>query len=385
MNDKKDMSDEEKEHDRLMKWASRSGQKERVRAMVDLAKPDLAIRTESLDLAPWLFNCQNGTIDLRNGNLLPHQRDDLLTKISPIKYDPDAIAPTWQNFLDQIFASNKTIESYVQRFLGYSLTGMVSEQALAFLHGEGANGKTTFVNAIRDFFGDYAQEAAPDMLLEKRFSGIPNDLARLRGARFVSVTETSDGRRFDEGIIKRLTGGDRITARFLKAEYFEFEPSHKLWLISNHKPIIKGQDFAIWRRIKLIPFEVIFADHEQDKSLPDKLKEELPGILAWAVRGCLDWQQVGLNEPDEVKIATGCYKSEMDVVQRFIDECCTVEQRLSVMANGLYMTYQEWSEKAGEENMTMQAFGRRLTAKGFASKHTRNGECRLGLQLRVLE
>ncbi len=375
------MTNQNIQEDPVVKWARRSSNNERLRAMLTLAHPEAAIKQEQLDINPWLFNCQNGTIDLKSGELLPHRRDDFITKFAPVQYDPEAKAPIWDDFLNQIFNGNKQIQGYVQRFAGYSLTGSISEQCFAFLHGQGANGKTTFVNALREMMGDYAQEAAPDLLLDKQYSGIPNDIARLRGARFVTVTETADNRKFDEGLIKRLTGGDRITARFLRAEFFEFDPTHKLWLISNHKPIIKGVDLAIWRRIKLIPFEMTFLPHQQDRNLSAKLREELAGILAWAVRGSLEWQQIGLAEPEEVKAATDNYKTEMDVVERFIDECCILDNNRSVMSQVLYDAYRAWAAKAGEEIVSYIAFCKRLKSRGFTSKHSANGNAWKGLCL----
>lgn len=363
----------------VSKWAHTSSNCSRLKAMIESVKPDVAIMPNQLDGNPWLFNCLNGTIDLKTGKRLPHQKEHHITKLANVEYDPEAKAPTWDKFLNEIFAGNEELIKYVQRFAGYSLIGDISEQCLEFLHGEGANGKTTFINAIRSVMGDYAQEAAPDLLLEKKFTGIPNDIARLRGARSVIVTETSDGKRFDEGLIKRLTGGDKIAARFLHGEFFEFDPTHKLWLISNHKPVIKGIDYAIWRRINLIPFEVTFPKEKQDKELPAKLLKELPGILAWAVRGCLEWQQIGLAPPEKVKFATEEYKTEMDAVQRFIDECCKIDNSAFVTAKHLYEKYKNWSDQNGERAITSQMFGRQLGAKGFKNSHKQAGNAWEGL------
>jgi len=373
---------EKDNNESIQQWAHRSGSNERVKAMLNLAHPDLAVLQSELDVDPWLFNCLNGTIELKSGVLSAHRRKDMITKLASVNYDPDATAPNWHRFNSEIFGANKAIMSYVQRFCGYSLTGDVSEQSLAFCHGAGANGKTTFINAFRQCLGDYAQEAAPGLLLEKTFAGIPNDIARLRGARFVTVTETAANRAVDEGFIKRSTGGDRVAARFLHGEYFEFPPTHKLWLISNHKPIIRGQDYAIWRRIKLVPFEVTFKPADQDRDLPNKLRDELPGILAWAVRGCLEWQRIGLREPAEVQMATDIYKTEMDTVQRFLDECCLVANSGGMtQAKDLYEKYKSWAEQNGERPLSGQDFGKQLPSKGLERKRMSNGIYWLGLSL----
>ena len=374
---------EEDQVDKILKWARRSSMKERLRGMIDVLHPEVALRHEQLDTDPWLLNCLNGTIDLRTGDFLPHQREHYITKIAPVEYNPDAKAPTWDQFLDQIFAGNQRLIDYVKRFTGYSLTGLIIEQCVAFLHGSGANGKTTYVNALRGVFGDYAQEAAPDLLLDNRHNAITNDIARLRGTRFVTVTETSDGRNFDEGRIKRLSGGDKITARFLRQEFFEFDPTHKLLIISNYKPTLKGTDWAIWRRIKLIPFEVTFAKDQQDPDLLAKLLKEKEGILAWAVQGCLEWQQFGLSEPEEVTVATDSYRHEMDLVQRFIDEWCILDSSAHCMATGLYEAFKFWTELNGEKYLSAQMFGRKLSEKGFTSDHKREGNAWNGLRLNV--
>ncbi|PLS83054.1 MAG: hypothetical protein CYG60_22800, partial [Actinobacteria bacterium] len=276
----------------------------RLRAMIALAQSEegIPVRIDDLDADPWILNVRNGTIDLKTGELREHRREDLITKIAPVEYDPDAKAPTWEAFLERILPS-EAIRRFVQRIMGYSLTGDVSAQILPFLHGLGANGKSTLVNTTLEMLGDYGQLAAPELLLSKR-GAHPTELADLKGARLVASVEIEDGRKMAESLVKQLTGGEKVKARYLHKDFFEFDPTHKVFLVANHKPEVLGTDHAIWRRVKLIPFDVTIPEEEQDPRLPEKLQAELPGILAWAVRGCLDWQRDGLAEPEEVKAAT---------------------------------------------------------------------------------
>ncbi|MGH7378091.1 MAG: DNA primase family protein, partial [Candidatus Methylomirabilales bacterium] len=240
----------------------------RIRAMLSLAEsePGVPVEPGAFDADPWLFNCLSGTLDLRTGELRPHRREDLLTKLAPVDYDPGAKAPTWTAFLDHIMAGNREVIEYLQRAVGHALTGDVREQVLQFLHGTGANGKTTFLNAILDAVGDYGKQAAPELLTIKYGTEHPTGLADLRGCRFVASIEVEEGKRLAEVLVKQLTGGDRLKARFMRENFFEFTPTHKIFLAVNHKPVIRGTDHAIWRRIRLVPFTVTIPDAEQDKA-----------------------------------------------------------------------------------------------------------------------
>lgn len=351
----------------LAKHATRSESEARIKAMVSLAEsePGIAVTPDQLDSNPWLLNCSNGTIDLRTGELKPHSREDLITKLTPVNYDMHAECPTWIAFLDKILQGNVNLRKFLQKVIGYCLTGDTREQALFFLYGTGANGKSTLINILLSLLGDYSLQTPTEMLMMSDRGGIPNDIARLKGARFVTAVEAGEGRRMAEVLVKQLTGGDTITARFLHQEFFEFKPQCKIFLAANHKPIIKGTDHAIWRRIKMIPFTVTIPEEEQDKHLLDKLKSELSGILAWAVKGCLAWQQLGLGTPDEVKVATEGYRAEMDVIAGFIDECCHVHPAVSVQASAIYEAYCKWCKENGEEAQNQKKFGMALTEKGF--------------------
>jgi putative DNA primase/helicase len=345
--------------------AMRSEAGARIKEMVDLARSDVPIMPDELDADPWLLNTRSGTVDLRTGKLREHRREDLITKIAPVEYRPDADAPVWAAFLDRV-QPNEEMRAFLQRSTGYSATGDTSEQCLFINHGVGANGKSTFQEALAAALGDYAMRAPTEMLMAKRAGGVPNDVARLKGSRFVAASETEEGRRLAESLIKDLTGQDTITARFMRAEWFDFAPTHKLWLSTNHKPEIRGTDVAIWRRIRLIPWTVTIPPTEQDKKLPAKLRDELPGILAWIVRGCLQWQRKGLQAPDEVRKATVEYRAEMDVLAGFLSDCCELEGDLWDYSKDLYDSYKRWCEDNGERTESKRRFGERLRERGFA-------------------
>jgi putative DNA primase/helicase len=349
----------------LGQHAARSEARNKIEAMQRLAwsEPGIPVEPEDLDLDPWLLNCENGTLDLRTGEQHPHRRDDLITKLTPVAYDPDAKAPTWEAFLERVLPS-EALRRFVQRVVGYALTGDVSEQILPFLYGPGANGKSTLVNVILEMTGDYGKQAAPDLLVVKQGTH-PTELADLFGARFVPSIEVEDGRRMAESLVKQLTGGDKIKGRFMRQDFWEFHPTHKVFLVANHRPTVRGTDHAIWRRIKMVPFDVTIPKEEQDPRLPEKLGEELPGILAWAVRGCLQWQREGLGEPEEVRSATEGYRAEMDVLGAFIDERCVESPRAKAGATPLYEEYTDWCTTMGEGAETQTRFGKRLAERGF--------------------
>jgi len=357
----------EEERKQITKWAVRSEAEPRIKAMLGLAEKEVGIPVtpEELDADPWLLNVANGTLDLRTGALREHRPEDLITRLAPVTYDPDATCPTWQRFLQRIMGGKQTLIDFLQRAVGYSLTGSVREQVLFLMYGTGANGKSTFLDALQALLADSALQADFSTFLMTEREGVRNDLARLRGARLVSAVEAEAGRRLSEVVLKQLTGGDRITARFLYGEFFEFTPSFKLWLAANHKPMIRGQDPGIWRRIRLIPFTETIPKEEQDRELPEKLRAELPGILAWAVQGCLAWQRDGLGEPEEVREATAEYRTEMDILGDFIAAHAEVDASATVEASILYRQYAAWAEGNGDKPMTKTMFGCRLSERGF--------------------
>lgn len=352
----------------LRKWAGQSESRVRIDAMIKLAEsePKIPVLSDDLDADPWLFTVQNGTLDLRTGELLPHRREDLITKLAPVSFTPDATCPTFVAFLNRIMDGNQALIEFIQRAIGYSLTGSTRERALFILHGTGANGKSTLLETIRALLGDYAMRTPTKTLMNQRSDQVPNDVARLKGARFVSASESEESQHLAESLIKDLTGGDTISARFMRAEWFEFRPECKIWLGTNHKPQIRGTDRAIWDRIKLIPFLVRIPDEEQDKALPARLLDELPGILNWALAGCLAWQRQGLRVPAEVRRATGAYQNEMDAIGAFLDDAPLVQHiNARIVFADLYEMYKEWAENGGEFVLSKRKFGERMTERGF--------------------
>lgn len=369
----------------LVKHAQGSEHSARISALLteaEVMRP-VPVRSDALDADPCLLTVANGTLDLRTGDLREHRPDDLITKLMDVEYDARAECPTWLAFLQRVFAEDADLTAFVRRAIGYSLTGRTDEQVLFLLHGNGANGKSTMVELLRELLGDYAQNTPASTLLQRGSSGegVPNDVARLPGARLVTTAETGDGRRLDEERVKAITGGDVISARFMRAEWFDFRPSFKLWISTNHRPEVRGTDHAIWRRILLVPFEVTIPDAEQDKELPRKLCSELPGILAWAVRGCLEWREQGLAAPEVVKAATGRYREEMDVLGTFIaDRCVLGPDKLTPTAE-LYASYAEWAKEAGEHVMSQTRFGRRLKERGLTDGKVRGVRSWFGIDL----
>jgi P4 family phage/plasmid primase-like protien len=361
-------AEDEGQRKALAKHATQSEAETKIRAMLELAKSEVPISPDELDADPMLLNVSNGTIDLRAGTIRAHRREDLITKLTPSEYDPDAAAPAWAAFLERVLPGEE-LRAFAQRAAGYSATGDTSEQCMFINHGTGANGKSTFQEVVSAVLGDYAMRTPTEMLLAKRSDGVPNDVARLKGARFVSASETEEGRRLAESRIKDLTGQDTITARFMRAEWFDFEPVHKLWLSTNHKPEIRGTDRAIWRRIRLVPWSVAIPPGEQDKRLAEKLRGELPGVLAWIVRGCLEWQRKGLHAPEEVRRATVEYRAEMDVVGAFLAECCMVGSDENVSASDLYKAYGEWCKDTGETQVKQRRFGGQLSERGAFERY----------------
>jgi P4 family phage/plasmid primase-like protien len=372
--------DDDAERKRLVDHAVRSEQAIRLRAMIELAQSEqeIVVLPDQMDSNPWLFNCQNGTIDLRTGEISPHQRERLLTRISPAAYDPTAEAPRWIRCLHEWANGDEALIGFLRRAAGYALTGSVREECLFVLYGSGRNGKGKFVGAIEHVLGDYARGVGADTLLASRdgFTRSTNDIASLVGIRFAPTFEVDQGRRLSEGFVKHLTGGDRIKARFLYQEFFEFDPQFKLFLSTNYKPTIRGTDPGIWERIKLIPFEVYIPPEKREANLAEVLKGEADGILAWMVKACTEWQAVGLDEPSKVTEAVRDYRSDEDLVGAFLDARCVVDPSVAVYPiRELYLEFLSWAEDSKEPALSKKAFSTKLEAKGFkrsrASKGTR--------------
>lgn len=358
----------------INKWALASQSEQRINSMISLARSEVSIAPGELDTDPMLLTVLNGTLDLRTGELRASRPEDYITKIAPVEYDAGAAAPRFEQFLEEIFPGDTELKGFVRRFAGYTLTGSTSERCMAILHGGGKNGKSTLVELLRDVMGDYARSTETETLLQKKSSGgANNEVAALKGARFVSAAEVEKGRRLAESKVKQLTGSDTVSARFLFAEPFDFKPEFKLWLSTNNKPEITGTDDAIWDRIRLIPFEVRFEGESVDKSLPRKLRDESAGVLAWMVRGCLEWQRGGLGTAEKVAAATEEYRAEMDAFADFLTDKCVVSPRASAKYEDLYDEYLDWCRNMGEQELTARRFGSTLRARGFKSGQVTSG------------
>jgi putative DNA primase/helicase len=351
------------------KHAARAQQHARIRAMVALARSHhrIAISHHHLDPDPWLLNVANGTIDLTTGRLRPHDPADRCTRLAPVAYDPDASAPTWTAFLDQVLVDPDTI-AFLQRLVGYALTGVVRDHVLPMLVGDGSNGKSTLTGMLLAMLGDYAITSRSELLLTTRNDQHPTLLADLHGRRLVVISETGQGRNLNEDQVKTLTGGDRLRARRMREDFWEYSPSHKLLLVTNHLPDIRGRDHGIWRRIKRIDFPTTITDANSDTALPERLRAELPGILAWAVRGCLDWQRHGLATPAAVRDGVEAYREATDVIGPFLAEHCRLADGLHVASADLYAAYRTWCQQAGEQPASQKLLAQHLTRRGLTNR-----------------
>jgi P4 family phage/plasmid primase-like protien len=360
-------ADDKDERKAIARHAERSEARRAIDAMIALAKsrPGVPIMPDDLDADPWALNTASGPVDLRTGDLRAHDRSDLITKIIPVEYELDAQAPIFERFLERILPL-EAVRGFLQRAVGYAATGVAREEMLPILHGPGANGKSTLTGVLLEVLGDYAIQAAPDLLMLKK-GAHPTELADLFGARFVVCMENEEGRRLAESLVKHITGRDRIKARRMREDFWEFDPTHTVFLGTNHRPEVRGTDHAIWRRLKLIPFNVTIPEAEQDKTLPETLRSELRGILAWVVRGCIEYQRSGLGEPDQVRDATRGYRSDMDALAAFFEDRCVIHPRAEVPATQLYKAYQEWCAESGESDESQRRFGGRLQERGFVS------------------
>ncbi len=324
----------------------------------------LPIQPSAFDSDKHLFNVQNGFLDLKKGTLQEHSREKYFTKISNVEYTDKADCPLWMEFLETIFNGDKSLIEYLQRAVGYSLSGSTEEQMMFILYGNGRNGKSVFLDIISELFGNYSANIQPQTIMVKQQSNSANpDIAKLAGARLVTTTEPNEGVRLDEGLVKQLTGGDKVTARFLYEDEFEFIPQFKLWMATNHKPIIRGTDDGIWRRMAIVPFTVQIPEHKVDKRLTHKLRRELNAILHWAVEGYLKWSKYGLIEPQCIKDQRQEYRGEMDVVEAFIEECCFTDGKAKVQAKKLYQIYKDWANENSQYMMSSTKFGREMGKK----------------------
>lgn len=323
-----------------------------------------AATTDEWDADPWLLNTPGGVVDLKTGRMRPHDRADRMTKITTAT--PSGDCPTWKQFIDEVTGGDKELQAYLQRMVGYALTGSTQEHALFFLYGTGANGKSVFVNTLATILGDYATNAPMDTFMETRTDRHPTDMAGLRGARFVAAIETEQGKRWAESKLKNLTGGDKIAARFMRQDFFEFFPQFKLFVAGNHKPAIRNIDEAMKRRLHLIPFTITVPPERRDKNLQHKLLAERDGILAWAVQGCLDWQRHGrLDPPQRVVDATEEYFEAEDALGRWLDERCVRTPNAKSLTAELFSDWKQWADAAGEFTGSQKRFADLLLNRGL--------------------
>lgn len=351
-------------------------------AMLSEVMHHVPVLPAQMDRFKTVLNTPGGVIDLRSGGISPHDPMTYLTKMTAVEYSENADCPRWLAFLDDIFRGDKDLIRYVQKAVGYSLTGSTTEQCAFFLYGTGRNGKSTFIDIIRDIFGDYAANIQPEtiMVRSNQSTAINSDIARLKGARLVTSVEPNEGVRINEGLLKQLTGDDTVTARKLYGDEFEFKPEFKLWMATNHKPVIRGTDTGIWRRIHMIPFTVQIPEEKIDRRLKYKLSAELTGIFRWAVEGCLLWQKEGLKMPRAVLEEVREYRREMDVISAFVEDKCTVGKGLSVQSSALYAAYLRWADSGNEYKMSNTKFGLEI-AKRFEKVKGRKYNYYSGLTL----
>lgn len=364
------MEQDEKTQADMLKWASRTASSKGKEAMIKECQhlDGIPAGPDDFDIYTDYLNCQNGIVNLRNGELIPHDSNFMMSKICLSEYDPSGELPTlWLKFLDDVTNHDKQLQEYIQRCIGYSLTGSTEEQCAYFLYGMGNNGKSTFLDTISTLLGWYASNTQPETIMMKKWSDGDggSDIARLKGARFVTSEEPTEGVRLNEGLLKQLTGGTRITCRFLYGNEFEYMPEFKIWIATNHKPVIRGTDFGIWRRIKLIPFEVNIPKEKVDKNLKFKLRKEFPQILKWAVDGCIKWRKYGIKEPARVTDATKEYKQEMDTLAGFIEQCVIInyDTKEKVMASDLFRVYSRWARDNNEYEMSAKKFNAEVSKK----------------------
>ena len=367
-------------------WVNKSESRPRLEAMIKLAESEkpIADNGEDWDSDPSLLGVANGVVDLRTGSLRAGKRSDKITRHIAVEFDPEAKCSTWEKFLNEIFGGDEEIINFLQRAIGYSITGETNEQVVFFLYGTGANGKSTFIEVLRSAFGDYAYNLPFSAFELKASNNIRNDIAALEGRRFVTASEANESVQLNEALIKSLTGSDSITARFLFKEFFTFEPKGKFWFALNHLPNVSDDSPGFWRRVRVIPFERQFMGENADPQLLQKLKAEAKGILAWAVRGATEWYEKRLQTPEKILSASRTYQKESDRIAEFIEERCVVGNNEHCTARALFDSYVQWAEANHEQRLTRQKFSQRMQAKGYT--RTQKGHDKVwtwfGLKLR---
>lgn len=381
--------DKEERRAQIARWATQTESEARLGAMINLARdePGMFILAHQLDADRYLLGCPNGTLDLRTGKLRAARPEDYITKQAGVPFDPTAKCPQWEKFLAEIFPK-KDVAAFVRRAMGYTLTGDTGEQCLFFEHGGGSNGKSTKQEIQKAIMGDYAMQVKTETLMASRprdGGAASSDVAALDGARCAMTAEPEEGARLSEAFVKLVTGQEKLRARRLFAEEFEFTPELKIWLAANHKPKIRGTDYAIWRRIRLIPYEVTIPEAKKVRNLADRiLRDEGPGVFAWMVRGCLEWQREGLKAPPAVRAATEAYRLDMDVVRQWVDSHCERGEAFSVQASWLWEEFTRWARTVGERSTNQTDFGRRMTEAGLDKQKVGGTVKYMGIRLKTV-
>ena len=343
-------------------------------------EPGIVVTPDGLDADPFLLNCANGTLDLRTGKLRPHDPLDLLTKMTGAAYDPGATGKAFGRFLEGV-QPDQAMRDYLARLTGHALEGRVVTHILPIHYGGGANGKSTYFGAVDAALGDYAGPADPELLTARTFDAHPTGVADLFGLRLAVMHESDHGRRLAEGTVKRLTGGDRLKARRMREDFWSFTPSHTFAMLTNHKPVISGTDEGIWRRVRLVPWDVVIPEDERDEELGDRLKLELDAVLTYLVDGYRQWRDRGLDDPDQVVKATETYRIESDAVARFIDQRCLTGPNFHVRSSELFAAWSKWCATEGAETGSNKAFTESLQNRGYETRRTNTGAMWKGLGL----
>lgn len=369
--------------DDKFKAAKRAGSAKGVDATLSLARsaPGIVFVAEDADSDPWLLNCQNGTLDLRTGTLQDHDRVDLITRVCPVNYDPQADAPMFRQFLNEV-QPDPDVRAYLARLLGYAAVGVVREHVIGVFCGPGANGKSVLAESVSHALGDYAQPG-PSSLIVESGSNHPTDVASCLGSRLVLVHETKRGAGFDASKIKLLTGGDKLTARYMARDFFSFFPSHTIVMLSNYRPQADATDAALWRRVQLVPFDVVIPVERRDRDLAEKLRGEAPGILRWLVEGALEWQRTGLAPPVVILDQTERYRASEDVIGAFLEERTVRLKGAQVKAGALYTAFKAWCQENGQRETGGKDFSAEITGRGFERVERNTGRIYLGIGLRA--
>lgn len=381
----RDLCREEASKARSPKLAEAAKSARTVSAIERFARADrrIAATSEQWDSDPWLLNTPDGVIDLQTSRIRPHTRLDYMTKITAVA--PGGDCPIWKAHLLRIFDGDGELASYLQRVFGYGLTGITREHALFFAYGKGANGKSATINTVLGIMNEYQRSASMETFTVAKYDRHPTELAGLQGARFVSATETEEGKAWAESRIKMLTGGDKVEARFMRQDFFEYTPQFKLFISGNHKPRLRSVDEATSRRFQIIPFNVTIPPMDRDHELPEKLKREWPGILAWMIEGSLLWQRDGLKPPDAVRVSTSAYFEEEDTVLRWFQECCHHDPAARTASSVAYQSFTDWATAAREYVISLKAFSERLEARaarlGLLKERDRAGSHFRGLRV----